>query len=427
MGRIVNMASVAGTLGGFGQASYSTTKAGSSVYRRHSRSRALAADHRQRDRSRHHRDRGVRFRQPGDEQADDPTDCVAPTGKPMTPTRSRSCAPTSPGTGVELNVSGGIEPSRFENVGGDRRRHRPAGRGGRGWDVSVSLAGSGAQCLAVDPSDPDTAFAGLREQGLSERETPARRGRTPSCRSRASSRSRSPPPTARSMPAASRAASSAATTAEIRGARSTRCSSFLPPNSELPAEALDVTRPLIAPSPHNADLLLVGIEPRRPHALDRRRRELVADHRPGAQPDVHSLAWHPREPGRAYEAGGVDVAWSDDGGENWHPADDGRDRTTRGPWRPTRPIPTSGLERQHRAIRRPRRARRAGADLPARGRAALGGGRDPGLAMPYALADRTTVSSRRSRTAAFSRAESGASSTSAATGTSVLHALAAAA
>ena len=34
------------------------------------------------------------------------------------------------------------------------------------WDVSVSLEGSGAQCLAVDPTDPDTAFAGLREQGL---------------------------------------------------------------------------------------------------------------------------------------------------------------------------------------------------------------------------------------------------------------------
>ena len=27
------------------------------------------------------------------------------------------------------------------------------------------------------------------------------------------------------------------------------------------------------------------------------------DHRPGAQRDVHSLAWHPRAPGRAYEAG----------------------------------------------------------------------------------------------------------------------------
>src|SRR3712207_6916988 len=29
-----------------------------------------------------------------------------------------------------------------------------------------------------------------------------------------------------------------------------------------------------------------------------------SDHRPGAQPDVHALAWHPSAPGRAYEAGG---------------------------------------------------------------------------------------------------------------------------
>jgi photosystem II stability/assembly factor-like uncharacterized protein len=49
------------------------------------------------------------------------------------------------------------------------------------------------------------------------------------------------------------------------------------------------------------------------------------DHRPGAQRDVHSLAWHPAE-GRAYEAGGGGAAWSDNGGETWRPADVGRDR-----------------------------------------------------------------------------------------------------
>jgi BNR/Asp-box repeat len=81
----------------------------------------------------------------------------------------------------------------------------------------------------------------------------------------------------------------------------------------------------IAPSPHDANLLLVGIE------LGGLMRstdggETWQDHRPGAQPDVHSLAWHPREQGRAYEAGGGGSAWSDDGGESWHPADDGRDR-----------------------------------------------------------------------------------------------------
>jgi hypothetical protein len=41
---------------------------------------------------------------------------------------------------------------------------------------------------------------------------------------------------------------------------------------------------------------------------------------------VHALAWHPRVPGRAYEAGGGGAAWSHDGGWTWQPADAGRDR-----------------------------------------------------------------------------------------------------
>jgi photosystem II stability/assembly factor-like uncharacterized protein len=81
----------------------------------------------------------------------------------------------------------------------------------------------------------------------------------------------------------------------------------------------------IAPSPHVADLLLVGIE------LGGLMRstdggETWQDHRPGAQRDVHSLAWHPRAAGRAYEAGGGGAAFSTDAGESWEAADDGRDR-----------------------------------------------------------------------------------------------------
>jgi hypothetical protein len=41
---------------------------------------------------------------------------------------------------------------------------------------------------------------------------------------------------------------------------------------------------------------------------------------------VHSLAWHPRARGRAYEAGGGGAAVSEDRGERWQPADEGRDR-----------------------------------------------------------------------------------------------------
>jgi photosystem II stability/assembly factor-like uncharacterized protein len=81
----------------------------------------------------------------------------------------------------------------------------------------------------------------------------------------------------------------------------------------------------IAPSPHDAGLLLVGIEL---GGLMRSNDggETWADHRPGAQRDVHALAWHPSAPGRAYEAGGGGAAWSHDGGETWRAADDGRDR-----------------------------------------------------------------------------------------------------
>jgi photosystem II stability/assembly factor-like uncharacterized protein len=81
----------------------------------------------------------------------------------------------------------------------------------------------------------------------------------------------------------------------------------------------------IAPSPHDAKLILAGIE------LGGLMRTADGgatwqDHRPGAQRDVHTLAWHPTEPGRAYEAAGGGSAWSHDNGESWEPADQGRDR-----------------------------------------------------------------------------------------------------
>jgi photosystem II stability/assembly factor-like uncharacterized protein len=81
----------------------------------------------------------------------------------------------------------------------------------------------------------------------------------------------------------------------------------------------------IAPSPHDAARLLVGIE-LGGLMLSEDGGESWHDHRPGAQPDVHSLAWHPTAPGRAYEAGGGGSAWSRDGGLTWEPADEGRDR-----------------------------------------------------------------------------------------------------
>jgi photosystem II stability/assembly factor-like uncharacterized protein len=81
----------------------------------------------------------------------------------------------------------------------------------------------------------------------------------------------------------------------------------------------------IAPSPHDAKLVLAGIElGGLMRTLDGG--ETWQDHRPGAQRDVHALAWHPTEPGRAYEAAGGGSAWSRDDAESWEPADSGRDR-----------------------------------------------------------------------------------------------------
>jgi photosystem II stability/assembly factor-like uncharacterized protein len=81
----------------------------------------------------------------------------------------------------------------------------------------------------------------------------------------------------------------------------------------------------IAPSPHEAEVVLAGIEL---GGLMRTSDGGMTweDHRSGAQRDVHSLAWHSTEPGRAYEAAGGGSAWSRDNGESWEGMDDGRDR-----------------------------------------------------------------------------------------------------
>jgi photosystem II stability/assembly factor-like uncharacterized protein len=194
------------------------------------------------------------------------------------------------------------------------------------WAVELSLQGSGAQCLAIDPHDPDTVYAGLRERGVQ--------------RTRDGGRTWAD----RALPEAgafSLAVSSAdgAVYAGTEPSRLFRSDDGGETWRELEA-LLDLpSRPTwrfpprpwtshvrwIAPSPHDAELILVGIE------LGGLMRstdggESWQDHRPGAQRDVHSLAWHPSARGRAYEAGGGGAAYSEDAGETWQAADEGRDR-----------------------------------------------------------------------------------------------------
>jgi photosystem II stability/assembly factor-like uncharacterized protein len=194
------------------------------------------------------------------------------------------------------------------------------------WTVELSLRGTGAQCLALDPADADTLYAGLREGGV-RRTRDAGRGWV-DC----------------GLPQSGvfSLAVSAADGAVYAGTEPSRVFRSddngetwrelealleLPsrPSWSFPPRPWTSHVRWIAPSPHEADVILVGIE------LGGLMRssdggETWQDHRPGAQPDVHSLAWHPRIVGRAYEAGGGGAAWSEDAGESWHLADEGRDR-----------------------------------------------------------------------------------------------------
>jgi photosystem II stability/assembly factor-like uncharacterized protein len=194
------------------------------------------------------------------------------------------------------------------------------------WRTTLSLTGSGAQCLALDPADADVVYAGLRE-GSVQRTTNGGASWVDCAL---------PAPGVFSLAVSAADGAiyagtepSALYRSDDRGETWVELTALLElpsrPSWSFPPRPWTSHVRWIAPSPHDADLLLVGIEL---GGLMRStdRGETWADHRPGAQRDVHSLAWHPHEAGRAYEAGGGGAAWSDDAGDSWHAADEGRDR-----------------------------------------------------------------------------------------------------
>jgi photosystem II stability/assembly factor-like uncharacterized protein len=197
---------------------------------------------------------------------------------------------------------------------------------GAAWTVSLSLPGSGAQCLAVDPANADVVYAGLREHGV--------RKSTDGGLTWADCELPQPGVFSLAVSAADGAVyAGCEPSALYRSEDGGRTWRELGALLELPSQPTWSFPPRpwtshvrwIAPSPHDGDLLLVGIE------LGGLMRstdggQTWQDHRPGAQRDVHSLTWHPVAAGRAYEAGGGGSARSVDGGETWQPADEGRDR-----------------------------------------------------------------------------------------------------
>src|SRR5437762_2028252 len=194
------------------------------------------------------------------------------------------------------------------------------------WAAERFLGGTGAQCLAVDPQDGEALYAGLREGGL-RRTSDGGRSWIDCALPERGVFSLSISPVDGSVYAGTEP--SRLFRSEDRGESWRALDGLLAlpsrPTWSFPPRPWTSHVRWIAPSPHDADLLLVGIE------LGGLMRssdggQSWQDHRPGAQPDVHSLAWHPRTPGRAYEAGGGGAAFSIDAGETWQRADEGRDR-----------------------------------------------------------------------------------------------------
>src|SRR6266536_62900 len=169
-----------------------------------------------------------------------------------------------------LYAATGNAIARLDEVGGE-------------WTVELSLPGSGAQCLAVDPADPETVYAGLRESGVRRTRDGGRtwvdcRLPQPGVFSLAVSGTDAAVYAGTEPSALYRSDDGGETWRELKGLLD------LPsrPTWSFPPRPWTSHVRWIAPSPHNGDVILVGIE-----------------------------------------LGGL--MRSTDGGETWHAADEGRD------------------------------------------------------------------------------------------------------
>ena len=180
------------------------------------------------------------------------------------------------------------------------------------WHATGSAAGSGISCLARDPRDPDILFGGGRGKGVWRSVDGGATWDAVGF----------PQPDVFSVAVGpvdgalyAGCEPSMLFVSRDRGERWAELASLreIPsaPTWSFPPRPWTSHVRWIAPSPHDAALLLVGIE-------------LGGVMR--SEDGGETWSEHPTAPRRAYEAGGQGAAWSHDGGETWRPADDGRDR-----------------------------------------------------------------------------------------------------
>lgn len=225
-----------------------------------------------------------------------------------------------------------MDRTRLFAVTGDAVARIDLTDGGRAETVIV-LERSGAQCVAVDPADPQRVYVGTSDRGLHR--TLDGGG------SWAAVGEELPHPRVLSVAISpcervdGRSVVYAGTEPSTRSqseddGRSGRAFPALP---DLPSAATWSFPPRpwthhvrwIAPHPLDPATLYVGIE----LGGVMRTRDgggTWEDRKPGSQHDAHALATHPAAPDRVYEAAGGGVARSDDAGASWRPVDEGMDR-----------------------------------------------------------------------------------------------------
>lgn len=205
--------------------------------------------------------------------------------------------------------------------------------GGKATDVQLSLEGSKAQSVAVDPHNPNRVYAGTFDDGvfrsLDAGETWEAVGdgiphkRIPSV-------AISPSHQVNGLSVVYAGTEPSNLYRSEDDGQTWRDFPRLPelpsaPTWSFPPRPWTSHVRCITLSEHDPNLIFAGIEL---GGVMRSRDggETWEDRKPGSQHDSHAIATHPVDAGRVYEAAGGGVALSTDAGDTWQPADEGMDR-----------------------------------------------------------------------------------------------------
>lgn len=203
-------------------------------------------------------------------------------------------------------------------------------------DVRLSLEGSGAQCIAVDPHDPNRVFVGTFDQGLwrsgdgGESWERVGEGNRGIAESRVLSVAVSPSDRPGGVSTVFAGTEPSLLYRSDDDGKSWHASSKLTELPSAPGWSFPPrpwTHHVRWIAPHHTDpaLVFVGIElggVMRSHDGG----ETWEDRKPGSYHDSHAVLTHPTAADRVYEAAGEGVAFSSDGGDTWRPVDAGKER-----------------------------------------------------------------------------------------------------